>query len=494
MAKNSCYRSDVPRGIWKTGKYPVVFCLLLYLFTSSNLLAEPLRQEVYDTLPANQSRYLYLKKQLTVEFRIVFRQDMRGYFGSLLQIQSNENEYYNVFLDCQENFQQLLVYSREGIQKLPLPSLHDHSSLVLKLSFFQQKKDFMIEVDDNRYYIENLGFDPASGYKFLFTPNDKIGTDPNGNPVFRIEDIYFIEASDAKLSGDFWYWFIFVLVVDLLLFGGIQLRKRLLQRRRALLVTLPGEPAVQVVEKITALSPESAVYLFGGFHIYDEEGNNITKKFTPLLKELFLLLVIHTPDKGITSEKLKDILWFDKSEQSAKNNRAVNFGKLRTLLDTLGDYDLNNNTGNWILKIENKAVYVDYFDYMELYTKGELTRREDILKLLDLTHRGSFLNDVGYEWLDRFKTTISDYVIDTLIRYSSTIRIPTDPDLALQIADTVALFDPLNEYVLQLRIRTYTAIGKHSLAKNCYEKFCKEYVAIYGEKFPRSFSDLRVVE
>lgn len=491
MIKSKRYRNGISGLLLQIR--PVVFFLLLPLClpaVSSGVSAQPARQEISDTLPPNQTRYIYLKKQLSVEFQLVFRQQVRNYFGPLLQIQSNENEYYNIFLDCQEDARQLLIYSRSNIRKLIIPT--DGDLLAVKLLFSNQKKGFTAQVGDTLYHLNNLGFDPTDGYKFLFTPNDRISAGPDGTPVFRITGVHFTETSDTKISSTFWYWFVLIVVIDLLFFGAFQLRKKLLQRRRKLASSSASGAAEPVpAGKAPEIPPASAVYLFGGFHIYDLQGHNITKKFTPLLKELFLLLIIHTPDKGISSEKLREILWFDKTDQSAKNNRSVNFGKLRALLDTLGKYDLNNDSGNWMLKIEDKAIYVDYFEYMDLYAKGALTSREDILKLLSLTRRGSFLNDMSYEWLDRFKTTISDDVIDTLVNYSGDIRVDTEPDLALQIADTIALFDPLNEYVLQLRVRTYTAIGKYSLAKNCYEKFSKEYVAIYGEKFPRSFTDLR---
>jgi hypothetical protein len=76
------------------------------------------------------------------------------------------------------------------------------------------------------------------------------------------------------------------------------------------------------------------IVFFGGFQMFDEKGNDITGKFTPLLKELFLVLWLYTHknNKGISSQKLKDLLWYDKSDKSAQNNRAVNITKLKTIL------------------------------------------------------------------------------------------------------------------------------------------------------------------
>lgn len=455
--------------------------------------------EKNDTIPPDKNRYIYLKKRLQIDFDIRLQAQRQVYFGPLLQITSNENEYYNLFLDYQKGvLQQLIVYSQQNLRKLSIPSSaldSTHPEIKVKLTLFQQKKEFTIQVGDTLYRINNLGFDPKAGYKFAFVTDKENVLDLDGKPALQIKDIHFIETTDKQISRSIWYWFIFILIIDLLVFGGVQLRKKLLRRKQLASASQLESPTTITPDSETSVfvpQTENAIYLFGGFHIYDAEGNNITKKFTPLLKELFLLLLVQTPEKGITSERLKELLWFDKTEQSAKNNRAVNIGKLRSLLDTLGENEVSNKTGSWILTLNPEQIYVDYYDYLSLSAKGKLTSREDILKLLQLSKQGSFLPDTDYEWLDRFKSTVSDYIIDTLVSYTETsVNILTEPDLALQIADSISLCDQLNEYALQLRVNAYAALGKHSLAKKSYEKFSKEYLNAYGEKFAKSFTDFR---
>lgn len=454
--------------------------------------------EKNDTIPLDQNRYIYLKKRLQLEFDVVLQPQQQTYFGPLLQINSNENEYYNLFLDYRKGvLQQILVYSRENLRKLPILNLDTRTrdeSFQVKLTFYQQEKTFTVQIGDTIYTISNLGFDPKAGYKFTFIANKEKILDSNGKQALQIKNILSVETTDKHIPKSIWYWFVFILIIDLLIFGGVQLRKKILHRKQSKSADqleaetdLPQNHVPGYVPRST-----SAIYLFGGFHIYDAEGNNITKKFTPLLKELFLLLLVHTPEKGINSERLKELLWFDKTEQSAKNNRAVNIGKLRGLLDTLGENEVSNKTGNWELLLDTEKIHVDYYDYLTLYSKGKLTTREDILKLLQLSKQGGFLYDTGYEWLDRFKATVSDYIIDTLVSYAETsLNTTLEPDLALQIADSISLSDQLNESALQLRVNAYAALGKHSLAKKCYEKFAKEYLHTYGEKFDKSFADIR---
>ena len=51
--------------------------------------------------------------------------------------------------------------------------------------------------------------------------------------------------------------------------------------------------------------------LFGGFQVFSLKKEDITNKFSPLLKELFLLILLysHKNNKGISSEKILEYLW-----------------------------------------------------------------------------------------------------------------------------------------------------------------------------------------
>ena len=81
----------------------------------------------------------------------------------------------------------------------------------------------------------------------------------------------------------------------------------------------------------------NSILLFGGFQIFDREGKDITGQFTPLPKKLLLYILLHTlrNEKGVSSQSLYETFWFDKSVESARNNRAVNIVKLKSLLENL---------------------------------------------------------------------------------------------------------------------------------------------------------------
>ena len=168
-----------------------------------------------------------MKKRLLLDFDILLQPRQQIYFGPILQIKSNENEYYNVFLDYRRGeLQQLIVYSKENLRKLPIPQFKTTSGeqeINIKLTLFQQKKEFIIQLGDTLYTINNLGFNPKAGYKFTFTADKEQVLDPSGNPALQISNIRFIETTDKHIPKSIWYWFVFILIIN---FAFAALKKR----------------------------------------------------------------------------------------------------------------------------------------------------------------------------------------------------------------------------------------------------------------------------
>jgi len=234
---------------------------------------------------------------------------------------------------------------------------------------------------------------------------------------------------------------------------------------------------------------KNSILLFGDLQVFDAKGIEITKNFTPVIKELFLLILIYSIRKGmgVSSEKLNEILWSDKDAKSARNNRAVNIAKLKSLLDRMGYCNLSKDTGYWKLDIDFHHIYVDYNNYLNIVKeKGRL----DITKIKCLsiiTQRGGFLSNIDYEWLDVFKSEISIEVIDTYLHFAQDKNSVHDNDFLVELASFIFYFDPVNEDAMIIKCKALFNLGKHSLAKNTFENFTKEYKTIYGEEFKKDF-------
>jgi LPXTG-motif cell wall-anchored protein len=255
-------------------------------------------------------------------------------------------------------------------------------------------------------------------------------------------------------------------------------------------VVLDRGQDVVTEDDYTKTTNKNAIFLFGDLQLFTPDGNEITKYFTPLLKELFLVILLYSVkwDRGVSSEKLNEILWFDKSEKSARNNRSVNIAKLKSQLDKMEYCQLSKDTGNWKIEIDYNHILVDYRSYLNIVSNKSKLNKQKITELTDITKRGNFLSNIEYEWLDTFKSEVSNEIIDTYIEFANTIQIAEDPEFLIKLANDVFYFDPVNEEAMIIKCKALAHIGKHSLAKNAFESFNKEYKAIYGEAFGRDFN------
>ena len=237
---------------------------------------------------------------------------------------------------------------------------------------------------------------------------------------------------------------------------------------------------------------KNAIFLFGDLQLFTPEGHEITKYFTPLLKELFLVILLYSVKlgRGVSSEKLNEILWFDKSEKSARNNRSVNIAKLKSLLDKMGHCHLSKDTGYWKIEIDYNQIMVDYHNYLNIVSNKSKLNKQKIIQLTHITQRGNFLSNIEYEWLDAFKSEVSNEIIDSYIQFAGSVQIADDAEFLIKLANDIFYFDPVNEDAMILKCKALSHLGKHSLAKNTFENFSKEYKVIYGEGFERDFHSI----
>ncbi|MBN2639549.1 MAG: hypothetical protein JXR65_10750 [Bacteroidales bacterium] len=232
------------------------------------------------------------------------------------------------------------------------------------------------------------------------------------------------------------------------------------------------------------------VSLFGGFQIFSSEKRDVTSGFTPLLKELFLLVWLFTykNNRGISSDKVCEILWPDKTEKSAKNNIAVNFAKLRTLLSEIGDVELSRKAGYWKVIFNESCLKSDYLDFLKLTESKIDLNLAKIEKLIEILKRGAFLQNVEYVWLDDFKALVSDRIVETLVAYVQK-HAENNPEVNIDIANCIFSFDVVNEEALIMKCKAQCLLGQHGLAKKTYDSFIKEYMLLYGEEYSYSFNE-----
>ena len=234
-----------------------------------------------------------------------------------------------------------------------------------------------------------------------------------------------------------------------------------------------------------------SIIFFGGFQIINKKGIDITKKFTPLLKELFLLIFLYSNESnslGISSSKLKEILWYDKTDREAGNNRSVNLIRIKKILKELEGITVSKTTGYWKIECE-KVIKTDYTCFLDIIHLKKYNE-QDIIRLLEITNKGTFLHNLSYEWLDPYKARISNQIIDFFTYYIENKERIIEPHLLINIADVLFSYDSVNEEALIAKCIALSVLGKHSLSKNTYDVFSKEYKLLYGENYSKEYNQI----
>jgi DNA-binding SARP family transcriptional activator len=251
---------------------------------------------------------------------------------------------------------------------------------------------------------------------------------------------------------------------------------------------------VQKEKPFYNIKKKSIVFL-GGFQVFNKDGKNITGEFTPTLKFILVLIILYSlkNNKGISSSKLQELLWFDKSEEAARNNRNVNLRKLRILLLELGNIDITKQSSYWTIVLP-EDVLSDYKEVLRLINKIQrevVTQQEDLLRLVELLNYGSLLPNIQLGWVDDFKTDFSNLVIDTLTQVINNRKNPfyDNLDIRLKIADALLKIDSINEDALRIKCKTFVRMGKMGLAKTTFDNFSKEYTLLLGVAYSRSIKN-----
>lgn len=438
----------------------------------------------------SSDKYKYFNESLNIHFTLNRQKSTTKFSEIILKIISDDNKERIFIADWNSNTAnslQIYVLFNDVVNKLLFPISSFEKNLKVQANINYKFNTLNLKVGDSEMKLENLSLSINQGYKIStlnsITPNSK---DFVPKSIYLTDlNIYITETSNS--TSVWWIWFIVIVLIDIVIFTWIYLKRK---RKKLNKNNIEDEDFIiqkqNTSSKIMKLPSTSAIYILEKFVVYDKNGNEITKSFSPLLKELLVLLIVYSAKSGISTKKIIEILWYDKKESSAKNNRAVYFSKLRSLLNQVGDFEINNKTNYWLLK--SNSIFIDYTEYKHLIAKN--MQKEEILKLIALTNRGNLLPNVDYRWIVPFQADMSDTAIQSLLKYADILSLEKEPELNIQLANIVFKFDSLSEKALTIKCKAYIAMGRHSAARKTYKVFCKDYEEVYGEHFNTSFANL----
>lgn len=439
---------------------------------------------------AEAKDFQYYADSLRLDFNALRRQDAQDFTGILLQMDGSDNSTKEILLSWNSatNSAKILTVNAQDIRTYNIDSLEwpqRPESITVSVTFYFRQNRAVINLSGNQVVISDAGLSLNVGYNVSVLPTLSKRPDPNIPAVVEYTDLV-ISSTQAKQNHRVWIWLAGIILADLILSIVVWFN----QKKKKSNGEITGDNAVSSPKtdafSLDTLPEKSSILLFGGFRVYDNEGEDISRLFSPMLRELLTLIVIYSADKGISSAKLKEELWEDKDLKSARNNRAVYIRKLRSLLDKVGSYTLDISSGYWLLGSDE--IFIDYPRFQSF--KGSELSFEEAGGMMSLVQRGPLLPEMDSPWLDSFKAEAADTVIDSLGVLADDPRCEKKTEFALCVADTILRFDDLNEKALHLKCRAYALSGRHSSAKAAYDQFAQRYREIYGSNFQYDFTQL----
>lgn len=311
-----------------------------------------------------------------------------------------------------------------------------------------------------------------------------------------------VQENVAYKIGKWYYWLLLPIAAVVLYFVGRRRRRGDAANGQAVISgnngsasPAPAPHHVNHVHASTLVINEQAdnrahVYFFGQFEACDPEGKDVTRLFTPLLKELFLIITIYTlrSGKGISAERLYATLWRDKSSKEAQNNRSVNMVKLKAILDKLGSCNFVKEADRWSMHYDKEQIDIDLAGFLQFVHAPKPLSQEQVAGLLCIVRRGPLLADTELHWLEDIQSEVADMAISLLS--DAILQFQQDPEFLIEIANGIFLFDPVNEEALRIKCKSLGILGRHSIAKATFDKFAKEYQHMYGEDFQHTFHEV----
>lgn len=438
---------------------------------------------VQDNRILNDKQYYYWEKGGCVFLQIVMPENGQSVFESLIRIESPNNESYNLVMysSIQSGLELFWIHNSDIERRIIITEKEQiPDTLSLSLSFIFPADSVQLNILNRHYTFPSQDMRPDHSYRFV-----PLGNSYSHLTLVKAQAWRNITETDTRDISP-WYWISLVLLIDALIFLYMHNRRK---RQKKLEQETRKNKSLSDKKVTVHLPQHNAVYLFGGLQIFDKNGEEISLRFSPLLRELFLLLLFRSQEGGISTEELTDILWFDKDKTSAKNNRAVNLHKLRTLLSSVENCQVKKIGKNWHIQF-GENTFVDYYECMPEKMLPDKLNPDRIKIIAAMTMRGFLLNECDYLWLDIYKSRITDVVINALLKYISLLGEHEAFETKLQVCDIIFHFDSVNEAALKLKCTTYVIMNRLYMAKNTYEHFCREYQDLYDEPYTQSFSSI----
>jgi two-component SAPR family response regulator len=238
------------------------------------------------------------------------------------------------------------------------------------------------------------------------------------------------------------------------------------------------------------------IICFGGLKVINQEGKDISLKFSPKIKQLFVLILLHSigEEKGISSKKINDYLWPGMSAPRAKNIRGTNIQNMKTLMASCTGVKLVFEDKLWKLEFSDDC-FVDVLFVEKAISRVSFIPESDnsvvqLTELLQILKKGQLLPTIEESWIDPFVDKMSDRIIEFGLGIFRSHAHEKYDTVLLDAAEVISLNDPLNEVALRQKVNILIRQGKLSLAHSIFDNFTRLYFELYQEKYTSDFKSL----
>ena len=293
------------------------------------------------------------------------------------------------------------------------------------------------------------------------------------------------------------YGWIVSIAILLVVFGALLFRQIRLKRSAETVVRpFPATLPNQKTDKSSSIPNTSEkINCFGGLKVINSEGKDISLKFSPKIKQLFVLILLHSVglEKGISSKKLSDYLWPGISAPRAKNIRGTNIQNLKALIASCSGIKLVFQDKLWKFEFADDY-FIDLFyiesNLNETFTSDSEKIKDELPGLLLILKKGTLFPNMSESWVDPYIDRMSGRIIEFGLKIFRLLPEEKFESILLDMAEVISLNDPLNEAALNKKISILIRQGKLSLAHSVFDNFVKLYLEIYKEKYPHDFRSL----
>lgn len=239
---------------------------------------------------------------------------------------------------------------------------------------------------------------------------------------------------------------------------------------------------------------KNSISLFGPFTVLDPNGKNITYLFSNKIRQLFVIILLHSWKKvplGIVSEEINNILWPEKEPKKVKNTKNVAINQLRkTLLDMKG-LEVVFTQGMFSIKFNNDF-QCDYFDFIKSLKSlnQKLGNDMDIERLIYISKKGNFLKSFNHPYFDQIKTDFEHEALKVIPDQIKHFYRENDYAKVVQLTEILSNIEQLNELSFYYKIQSYIKLGLIDRAKKYYNNFVIEYKKVLDDDFPYTFNEV----